>query len=186
MTLPRTLHLVKTSKGLRVRSQLVDEVDRLVEASTKSPILKAGQAMSLSSLDSNGRESALRYAFDVQGNSPSPISIRLENQSGEFVDIEIDQQRSLVSLNRSHSGETSFNEHFGKVQKAELTTTSDSYNVTIIVDRSSLELFIDNGTTVMTALVFPKTVYETLHVAPNSQSIHQLSIDRLGSVWSSN
>ena len=77
-------------------------------------------------------------------------------------------------------------EHFGKVQKAELTTTSDSYNVTIIVDRSSLELFIDNGTTVMTALVFPKTVYETLHVAPNSQSIHQLSIDRLGSVWSSN
>ena len=186
MTLPRTLHLVKTSKGLRVRSQLVDEVDRLVEASTKSPILKAGQAMSLSSLDSNGRESALRYAFDVQGNSPSPISIRLENQSGEFVDIEIDQQRSLVSLNRSHSGETSFNEHFGKVQKAELTTTSDSYNVTIIVDRSSLELFIDNGTTVMTALVFPKTVYETLHVAPNSQSIHRLSIDRLGSVWSSN
>lgn len=186
MTLPRTLHLVETSKGLRVRSQLVEEVGKLVEASTESSLLVAGKAMSLSSLDNTGRESALRYSFEVQGSSPSPLLIRLENQSGEFVDIEIDHQQSKVLLNRSNSGETSFSEHFGKVQKAELATTSDSYNVTIIVDRSSLELFINDGTTTMTALVFPKSVYETLRVGPDSQSLHQVSIERLGSVWSSN
>ncbi|GGW81796.1 glycoside hydrolase family 32 protein [Alteromonas halophila] len=185
MTLPRSLNLVNTGEGLRVRSKLVDEVDNLVEASAESSKLASGETISLSAIDSTGRESALRYSFEVPGDATSAVSIRFENENGEFVDIKIDQQKSEVLLDRSKSGETSFNDKFGKVQQGVLTTTSDAYNVTVVVDRSSLELFIDNGTTVMTSLVFPESVYDTMRVEANSQAVHQISVERLASVWSS-
>ncbi|APD95457.1 levanase [Alteromonas mediterranea] len=185
MTLPRSLQLVETDEGLRVRSQLVEEVDSLVEASIEASTLASGETISLSAVDKANRESALRYAFEVQGKATSPVSIRLENENGEYVDIEIDQQQSTVLLGRSNSGETAFNKQFSDKQKGALTTTGDVFNVTVVIDRSSLELFIDDGTTVMTSLIFPETVYNTMRVRPNSQSLHQISIERLSSVWSS-
>ena len=184
MTLPRSLHLVETAEGLRVSSKLVDEVDNLVEDSAASSTLATYETISLSATDNTGRESALRYSFKVQGERTSPVSIRFENEHGEFVDIEIDQQKSVVLLDRSQSGETSFNNQFGNLQKGVLTTTSDAFTVTVVVDRSSLELFIDDGATVMTSLVFPESVYDTMRVGPESQPLYQVSIERLGSVWS--
>ena len=185
MTLPRSLHLTQTGKGLRVRSQLVDEVDQLVEASTETVLLASGDTIGLSALDNTGRLSALRYSFVVKGNSTSPVSLRFENEHDEFVDIQFDLQRSIVSVDRSESGTTSFNDQFGNLQKGVLTTTNDAFNVEVVIDRSSLELFIDNGTTVMTTLVFPETVYDMMRVGLDSPSLHQVSVERLGSVWAS-
>lgn len=184
MTLPRSLSLTKTSAGLRVRSQLVDEVDKLVEASAESSELTSGDKISLSALDTSGRISGLRYTFEGNVKSDAPLSIRFENEYGEFVDIQIDLQKSMVSLDRTESGLTSFNNQFGAIQEGVLTTVNDTFDVTVVIDRSSLELFIDNGTTVMTALVFPKTVYDTMRVMQDSQSLYNVSVERLGSVWS--
>ena len=88
-------------------------------------------------------------------------------------------------MDRSESGTTSFNDQFGNLQKGVLTTTNDAFNVEVVIDRSSLELFIDNGTTVMTTLVFPETVYDMMRVGLDSPSLHQVSVERLGSVWAS-
>lgn len=185
MTLPRSLHLVDTGNGLRVRSQLIDELDNLVEASTKTTTLLEGEAISLSAIDKSDRESALRYSFDVQGKPASLVSVRFENDSGEFVDLKIDLKNSAVLLDRSRSGETSFHAKFSALQVGELTTTSDSFGVSLVIDRSSIEVFIDNGTTVMTSLIFPESVYDTMRVMADSQPVQQVSIERFSSVWSS-
>lgn len=185
MTLPRSLHLVDTNAGLRVRSQLVSEVDSLVEASVEAPSLDSGETISLSAIDNSGRESALRYSFEVSDGVTTPVSVRFENEQGEFVHIEINKQNAAVTLDRSHSGRTEFNEQFANLQKGQLTTVNGSFNVEVVIDRSSLELFIDNGTTVMTSLVFPESVYDTLRVHPQSSALKQVSIERLGSVWNS-
>ena len=107
-----------------------------------------------------------------------------ENDQGEFVDIEIDHKRSVVSLDRSQSGKVGFNEQFSSVQEGTLTTINTQYSVSIVIDRSSLELFIDDGTTVMTSLIFPASVYDTMSVKTDSQPLKQVSVERLGSIWS--
>ena len=185
MTLPRSLHLVRTTNGLRVQSQLVSEVDSLVEVTKASDRLSPGETISLSSIDNSGRMSALRYSFAVRGESTSPVSVRLENSQNEYVEINIDPKQAIVSLDRSDSGQTAFDKQFGDIQQGELTTVNDVFNVTVVVDRSSLELFIDDGTTVMTSLVFPESVYDTMRVGQHSQPLYQVSLERLGSVWSS-
>jgi len=184
MTLPRALKLLNTPKGLRVQSQLVEELDSLVEATEQATLLAPGETISLSSLDSSGRMSALRYSFKVDAEQASPVLVGFENDQGEFVDIEIDHKRSVVSLDRSQSGKVGFNEQFSSVQEGTLTTINTQYSVSIVIDRSSLELFIDDGTTVMTSLIFPASVYDTMSVKTDSQPLKQVSVERLGSIWS--
>lgn len=185
MTLPRSLQLVETDRGLRVQSKLISEVDSLVEATTETSVLNSGESISLSPIDSSGRMSALRYSFEIEGTANSPTSIRFENGSDEYIDIKIDQEKSAILLARSQSGRTSFNDQFGDIQKGTLSTVSTTFNVEVVIDRSSVEVFVDDGTTVMTSLVFPESVYDTIRVNANSQPLNQVSIERLASIWSS-
>lgn len=183
MTLPRALKLIKTKNGLRVQSKLVEEVDSLVEASEHAPALKPGETISLSPLDNSGRMSALRYSFEVDGESASPVLVRFENDQGEFVDFEIDHKTSVVSLDRSQSGKVGFNEQFIDVQEGTLTTVDKQYLVSVVIDRSSLELFIDDGATVMTSLIFPSSVFDTMSVRSESQLVKKVTVERFRSIW---
>ncbi|MCS4306298.1 sucrose-6-phosphate hydrolase SacC (GH32 family) [Rheinheimera pacifica] len=54
----------------------------------------------------------------------------------------------------------------------------------IFLDTSSIEVFADNGRTVMTSVVFPEAPYSQLKLSTDSAiNIQQLSIAQLRSIW---
>jgi fructan beta-fructosidase len=53
----------------------------------------------------------------------------------------------------------------------------------VVADRGSVEVFIDDGLTVMTALVFPKSVYTTLKTNDDTTEIHSVLGARLASIY---
>lgn len=74
-----------------------------------------------------------------------------------FFDINDNLTISLKSneftLDRSNSGKTNF-PNFGRLWKASRLTDSSELKLRIIIDRSSIEFFADDGLTVMTALFY--------------------------------
>lgn len=87
-------------------------------------------------------------------------------------------------VNRRKSGKTEFSEKFAnRVSLAKRTSLNPDLLGTIIIDKTSIELFFDNGETVMTEIYFPNSPFSELSIEPKDQEfilgnieIHKLNI----------
>ena len=90
--------------------------------------------------------------------------------------LRYDSNRKLVLIDRSRSGNTQFNGAFGGVHAAApVTATDDDLLFHLFVDTSSVELFSNNGESVISTLVFPNTPTEPFQF---NSSNPKLEIDR--------
>jgi len=69
--------------------------------------------------------------------------------------IVYDVAASTLVVDRAHAGQTAFNAAFAATQEAPLTPRPETLALHIFVDRSSVEVFADAGTVVITSLIFP-------------------------------
>lgn len=58
-----------------------------------------------------------------------------------------------------------------KIATAPRTSTSDTLEILMILDRTSIELFYDNGGTLMTEIFFPKKPYTRLSVKSKGEFV---------------
>ena len=70
-----------------------------------------------------------------------------------------------VSMDRRLSGDISFSADFPAVTVAPTRNVSGRVSLRIFIDRSSIELFTDNGRSATTNLVFPSKPYTTLSIS---------------------
>lgn len=183
MTLPRELLLVNSSEGLRVKSSLVDEVDSLKHQQQHSASLKFSEVFKLNDEKDGRANTATIFSFTADTVTNPITRVRLGNDEGDSISLVIDAKANEVRLDRSQSGTTDFHNEFGTVQTARLNHAGDELNVTVVADRGSVEVFIDEGLTVMTALVFPKSVYDTLQTDDESSVLTSVSGARLASIY---
>lgn len=80
--------------------------------------------------------------------------ILLQNSKSEQVRILINRQTRTLSMDRQSSGKTNFHREFPTVIKAPLPQGED-FDIDLYLDRSSIELFMNNGELVMTNIIFP-------------------------------
>ncbi|WP_372620136.1 glycoside hydrolase family 32 protein [Alteromonas stellipolaris] len=183
MTLPRELILVNSNHGLRVKSKLAKEVYKLKQQETSLKTLTAGDSLIVKEADGKRSNTASIFSFNIDTKSNPISSITLANDEGESIGLVIDTKSNVVKLDRSLSGKTDFHSEFGSTQHALLNYEGDEISVTVVADRGSVEVFIDDGLTVMTALVFPKSVYTTLKTNDDTTEIHSVLGARLASIY---
>ena len=70
------------------------------------------------------------------------------------------QKSGKLPCDRSRSGLTDFSQHFPETAVAPLHRKLNS--VRIFIDRSSVEVFGNNGEVCMTSLVFPASTFDTV------------------------
>ncbi len=58
-------------------------------------------------------------------------------------------------VDRRQSGQTDFHESFASIDSAPIRTLDGSYQLTIYVDRCSVEVFAQGGQVTLTELIFP-------------------------------
>ena len=85
----------------------------------------------------------------------------LHQTPDEQLHMHIDVQRKQFVMERSESGLTDFSRDFPALTVAPMSNVED-INLRIFVDRSSIEVFGENGKYVMTNRVFPSEPYNTL------------------------
>ncbi len=102
--------------------------------------------------------------LDIDAQKSSTVSLTLANKEGEQVVMTYDAKDRTMSFDRTKSGITDFSENFPAVTVAPTHENSGKVSLRMFIDRSSIELFGNNGQFVMTNLVFPTHPYTTLSV----------------------
>jgi fructan beta-fructosidase len=182
MTVPRRLTLVETEAGLRVASQPVDEF-KILRKDTVVYIdfLKASQIESENlKLNEGGQEIDVHV---LQTSSENGFELTLSNQSGEQLGIGLDGATHQFYMDRTHSG-TAFSKDFVGKHIGIRSSSSKDIQLTLLIDASSVELFADNGTLVMTDLFFPSSPFTLLKIkSAKGIAIDAVTVHRLKSIW---
>lgn len=103
--------------------------------------------------------------MDIEASKAKTVNVVFSNSQGEKVVMQYDPAAATLSFDRTQSGITDFSEGFPAVTVTPTHEASGRIALRIFVDRSSMEVFGNDGEFVMTNLVFPRTPYTALSVS---------------------
>jgi sucrose-6-phosphate hydrolase SacC (GH32 family) len=160
MTFPRKLALRNTVDSLHLVQLPVDTMDKLHAALlarvTGSPAEVNARINSSLAMDARNRElSDLTSTFSL-GNARE-VGWRVLASADSFTAVGYDRQRQELFIDRTHSGQNGFSKDFPARIVAPLKLTDPNrLQLRLLIDRSSIEVFAEDGRLAMTSLVFPK------------------------------
>lgn len=88
--------------------------------------------------------------------------IEITNEAGEEFLIAYDQKAMTLSCDRSRSGETGFSRRFCQIATAPVHRKLTSLR--IFIDRTSVEVFGNDGEVCLTSLVYPSSKFDKINV----------------------
>lgn len=154
MTIPRELSLRETSQGLRLIQKPARELQRLRGSRTtfrRGSIAKANRWLSRKIAAGDSLE--LKVVIEPGHNGQ--CGLRLFKGPDEQTVVGFDEVSGRVFVDRSHSGNVSFNKSFPGIHHAKVRTIGGRLTFHIFVDACSIELFVNDGDAVFSDLVFP-------------------------------
>ncbi|MHA4843839.1 glycoside hydrolase family 32 protein [Flavitalea antarctica] len=163
MTLPRELGLTNIDGKPILTSKPVNETQKLRGRQFKVGDVKVNGTYDLGS--KAGKNTNGLYEVYFEADAASDVSVKLANNLNQFVTIGFDRQKNQFYIDRSSSGRQGFNNSFFKRSVATRNSRDQKIKFHLFIDHSSVELFADDGTTVMTALFFPDEVYKKMVIA---------------------
>jgi fructan beta-fructosidase len=183
MTLPRELRLVDDGRGPGLRSRPIAELAALrrttavIGPRTIAAPFDLTQAAKIHS-------GLLELDIDLDTTGAPSSELQFANQRGERTIFRLNAAERRFELDRSASGAVGFSPVFAAVQSAPWPGTDQRVRLHIYLDQSSIEIFINDGETVFTALVFPATPYDSVTLrGSGSFALNAATVYELGSVW---
>ena len=160
-TIARDLSLYRNADGeLVMRCAPSPEIEAARVETHEIPSFRVKDSYEVPSLlDDN--DGAYEIEMQLKNSGSSRIILTLSNDKGEKVHMHYDIARKQFVMERSESGRTDFSRDFPALTVAPIDDT-DTINLRLFVDRSSIEAFGDGGKFVMTNRVFPSAPYNRL------------------------
>ncbi len=177
MTIPRELQLKQTDAGLRLISRPVSET-RLLRKQKNPVSLQENKSYALSQ-----NELVLTYPEPLSANR-SPV-IELSNHNGEKLLIGYDPDKAVFFIDRRKMKNQNFSAAFPGFHIAPRQSKNQTITLHLFIDQSSVELFADNGSVVMTDLFFPEEVFSDFMIRTTGKSATPLKATQypLRSIW---
>lgn len=153
MTLPRSLHLQQTAQGIRLISKPVKELEKLRDKSIDLAAAKIKDRLDIKAFQAATGEFLLE--FDLNQTNASDFGIEFYNSKAEKIVVGYDVRAKQFYIDRTNAGKKSFFDQFAKKQDAPRVSDNNIIKMHLFVDVASVELFADDGMTVMTDIFFP-------------------------------
>ena len=180
MTIPRELALEKEGEKYIVTSQPVKELDVLDKSTVK---LKDINASDFGLTAKIGKISGPAY-LKISSDKIKSFSITLSNTLNEKVVVGYDESANNYFIDRTKSGKTNFEKDFASKSIAPRVSTAENMNMILVIDDASVEMFADNGLSVMTAIFFPNENYSMINIGSSTDfKIKELTFHALKSIW---
>ncbi|CAH0149004.1 Levanase [Pedobacter sp. Bi27] len=169
-TIARDLSLASVDGDYYLRSLPVKEISPSLK-----PVYKKGPVIIDKEIDLSAYAKALdgKFKLDLSLENTSDFNIILSNVKGQKLIIGYDKKNNSYFIDRTLSGETSFEKGFAKKHSAPRLLADKKINISLILDVASIELFADNGLTVMTDIFFPDSAIKTIKI--QSKAVRKLS-----------
>ncbi|MFI5186017.1 MAG: glycoside hydrolase family 32 protein [Chitinophagales bacterium] len=181
MTVPRELRLKHAGHQILIASEPVSELSVIeskplirknISVSNKTDLTKAIGNLQI--------PSCLKLTLE----EAKDFTITLSNEGGDKLVIGFDKNQNRYFIDRTQSGKIGFEKDFAAIHSAPRFTNDKKMTISLIIDVSSVELFADDGLTVMTEIFFPNKPYNQIHVeSPGTIWIKQLEFSTLKNIW---
>jgi fructan beta-fructosidase len=153
MTAPRTLSLRNTPDGPRLAQQPVESLQAL----RMQPLSYTGN--SLPELNRKLAQwapgaQALEAVVNMRPGSARSLTWKFFEGPGEYTLLGYDAGAHMLFVDRTQSAHSRFNSHFPSRTTAPLGALAGPLQLHILVDRSSIEVFAQQGTVTLTNLVY--------------------------------
>lgn len=171
MTVPRELQLVKSGNAYLLTSTPVSELSTLAETNTDATGTMRGSFTG-------------PIRLELSATKPTAFQLELSNKRGQQVVIGFDNRTSSYYIDRTASGATAFEKGFAARHKAPRLATAQTQELTLLVDRASVELFADSGRTVMTSIFFPDEEFSSFKLqSPETKNFTSVQFSTLRSTF---
>ena len=167
MTFPRELRLVKMGNDMRIASKPVQELSSIESSTIVDKNIYLSKPYEISK-EVNGIKFPALLNLSTEATD---ISIIISNEDGEQLVIGYDQTKNQYFIDRTMAGKIGFHKDFSTRHTAPRFATGSVINFTLLMDVNSVELFADDGLTVMTAIFFPRKAYNRITVRPSQKTI---------------
>lgn len=174
MAIPREISLYRSVDGIRIRQMPVREVTslrRLLPSTTAKRDIAEGKQL----------EIEITYAKQASGR----FGLRVFRGPSHYTEVGIDQNKATLYIDRSHSGVVGFSNYFPGRQEAQLPVNGP-VKLDIFLDRSSVEVFADDGTLTLADRVYPSGADERVRLFSEGgmvPKIESLQVWQIDSVW---
>jgi fructan beta-fructosidase len=187
MTLPRTLSLQRTGDGYRVFSEPVRELAMLRDGAFRlERKVVFGTEDITADIGFPITTSEIRVEFEIKENSNADFGIELKNARGETYLIGFDGGSNRFYSDRSNAGNNDFSDKFAEhVNWAPRLQKGGNVRMHIIFDVASVELFADDGATVLTDIFFPSERFNRIALFSKNAptTIMAAEINQLEGIW---
>jgi len=178
MTLPRHLYLEKDESGYFVSSKVIPAFDSITKLILDKEEIKLDTPQIL---EGTFDRADISWSMNLKDD----VTVKFQNKNGEYLVLLLDPERKQIVLDRRHSGKIDFHESFAdKIHSLPYDPKNISSDIRIVMDRASIEVFIDGGRYVMTEKFFPNDAFTVLQLtSSNGTVIRDFTIKSVANTW---
>ena len=181
MTIPRELKLRNVGTTTYVTSTPVTELSTIVNNQVTVNNVQVNRSLNIA--DKEGKIT-LPCRINIAMDTIKNFSFVVCNNLGDTLLIGFNKERNEYYIDRKKSGKIDFSKDFAAKHVAPRFSKNNKITLTLIFDVSSVELFADDGLTVMTSIYFPAKPYTQIHLnCTNKLNVSTLQYCRLNNIW---
>ena len=160
-TIPRDLDITEVNGERYLVSKPVKELEAIQKVGYKKVSLTIKKEVDLSNQikDANGQ-----FRLDMSLDASNDFHVLLHNKLGQELMVGYDSQTRTYYIDRTKAGKSDFEAGFAKKHTAPRISTSKEIKLSLFADAASVELFADEGLSVMTDVFFPDENISSLKV----------------------
>lgn len=185
LSFPRTLSLYKEKEGnFRVHSNPVKEIENIQEELEIVTGLKADKKGTYSgTLPFRSSPQELKISIEKESGSIKDFALTLSNDFKQELVLGYNADQQQFFINRDKSGDVSFSDDFTGNHVAPFSDGLSEIKLHILLDVSSIEVFINDGELVMTEIMFPSQPYDLYKISGSDIKVTQFESINLKSIW---
>ncbi len=180
-TLPRELGLMKIDNEMYLTSMPINELKSIEKTSVTKNDVIIDEAIDLTSFFGKINTPS---KFDLIFSSKNDYNFEFSNSLNEKVIIGYNKDKNHIFLDRTKSGKVDFEKGFASVNFAPRLSNAEKIGLSVYVDKSSFEIFADNGLSILTGVVFPNEDFTKIKViSSKGATLKKASYTPLNSIW---
>ena len=181
MTIPRELKIKHVGNDIFVASEPVKELSKI----QLKPVV-AENIQLTKTIDLAKKAGAIKSPcrINLSFEKANNFSLSVANDMGEEIVIGYNKKQNQYFIDRTKSGKADFEKGFAARHVAPRVTNNSKMNISLVIDVSSVELFADDGLTVMTEIFFPNKPYNQINIqSTDGSALKRLEYINMSSIW---
>lgn len=170
MTVAREIKLIKNEDSYRIAFTPVEELNDYKGVKYKKENIEVSDALEIITSKQINLSNA-EIKFNISDVKDKGFAFKLSNSLGDELLFGFDVEANNFYVDRRKSGKVDFEERFAaKTSIAPRTSKKQNIEGTILLDKTSIELFFDDGASVITEIFFSNAPFETLSISSKGET----------------